>query len=192
MNYFSIIVSTLMLISCSTGNSQHTISDESVEMAPQSIYDYTILALDEESQINLADYRGKKILFVNVASKCGYTPQYEGLQNLNEKYGDKVQIIGFPCNQFMRQEPGTKEEIAEFCSANYGVTFPITTKIDVKGEDKHPIYNWLTSKALNGVDDYSVSWNFNKFLVDEEGNLINYFGSNVAPESDELVAAINQ
>lgn len=192
MNYFSIIVSTLMLISCSTGNSQNATSDASVEMAPQSIYDYTILALDEESQINLADYRGKKILFVNVASKCGYTPQYEGLQNLNEKYGDKVQIIGFPCNQFMRQEPGTKEEIAEFCSANYGVTFPITTKIDVKGEDKHPIYNWLTSKALNGVDDYSVSWNFNKFLVDEEGNLINYFGSKVEPESDELVAAINQ
>lgn len=181
-----------MLISCSTGNSQNATSDASVEMAPQSIYDYTILALDEESQINLADYRGKKILFVNVASKCGYTPQYEGLQNLNEKYGDKVQIIGFPCNQFMRQEPGTKEEIAEFCSANYGVTFPITTKIDVKGEDKHPIYNWLTSKALNGVDDYSVSWNFNKFLVDEEGNLINYFGSKVEPESDELVAAINQ
>jgi glutathione peroxidase len=181
-----------MLISCSTGNSQNTISDASVEMAPQSIYDYTILALDEESQINLADYRGKKILFVNVASKCGYTPQYEGLQNLYEKYGDKVQIIGFPCNQFMRQEPGSKEEIAEFCSANYGVTFPITTKINVKGEDKHPIYNWLTSKALNGVDDYSVSWNFNKFLVDEEGNLINYFGSKVEPESDELVAAINQ
>ena len=192
MKYFTLILASFFFIACSTGNSQTTTSEPSVEMGSKSIYDYTILALDEESQINLADYKGKKILFVNVASRCGYTPQYKGLQSLNEKYGDKVQIIGFPCNQFMRQEPGTKEEIAEFCSANYGVTFPITTKIDVKGNDKHPIYKWLTSKALNGVDDYSVSWNFNKFLVNEEGKLINYFGSKVKPESEELIAAINQ
>lgn len=192
MKYFSLLISALLLFSCSIGNSQTTTTNKDSEVGSTSIYDYSILALDEESTINLADFKGKKILFVNVASRCGYTPQYKGLQSLNEKYGDKVQIIGFPCNQFMKQEPGTKEEIAEFCSANYGVTFPITTKINVKGSDQHPIYKWLTSKALNGVDDYSVSWNFNKFLVDEHGNLTHYFGSKVTPESDELVAAINQ
>lgn len=151
---------------------------------------FTINSLDEGQTINMADFKGKKILIVNVASKCGYTSQYAGLQKLHEQYGDQVQIIGFPCNQFMGQEPGTKEEIATFCSKNYGVTFPLTTKIDVKGKDQHPIYKWLTTKTENNVDDFKVSWNFNKFLVDENGTLLAHFGSGVDPMDEELVAAI--
>lgn len=153
---------------------------------------FSIPSLDENSTLNMADYKGKKILVVNVASKCGYTSQYEGLQKLNETYGDQVQVIGFPCNQFMGQEPGGKEEIAEFCSKTYGVTFPMTTKIDVKGDDQAPIYKWLTNKSENQVGDYEVSWNFNKFLIDENGKFVAHYGSNVKPMSEELIAAITK
>mgnify|MGYP001593135262 CR=1 FL=1 len=158
----------------------------------KSFHSFSILSLDESETLQMADYKGKKILIVNVASKCGYTPQYEGLQKLHEQQGEKLQIIGFPCNQFMGQEPGGKEEIASFCQKNYGVTFPLSTKIDVKGKDQHPIYSWLTSANQNGLEDYKVSWNFNKFLVDENGQLIGHFGSSVKPLSDELLKAINQ
>jgi glutathione peroxidase len=185
---FIYLFSLIALFGCSTGNSQN--AGAIVQETSKSIHEYSIQALNESDTLNLADYQGKKILIVNVASKCGYTPQYEGLQKLHEQYGDKVQIIGFPCNQFMFQEPGGKEDIAEFCRANYGVTFPISTKIKVKGSDKHPIYKWLTSKDLNNKDNYSVSWNFNKFLIDEEGNLVEHYESKVKPLSKELIEAI--
>lgn len=152
-----------------------------------SIYDYKIEALNSDETIDLAAYQGKMLLLVNVASKCGYTPQYEDLQKLYDTYQDKLVIIGFPCNQFLFQESGSEADIATFCRKNYGVTFPMTTKIKVKGSDKHPIYQWLTSKKLNGVDDYSVSWNFNKFLIDEQGNLIGYFKSSVKPFDDKII-----
>ncbi len=139
----------------------------------------------------MRDYEGKKILLVNVASRCGYTSQYADLQKLNERFGDVVQVIGVPCNQFMGQEPGTNSEIAQFCQKNYNVTFPLTDKIHVRGENQHPIYQWLTNKNLNGLDDFSVSWNFNKFLIDENGKLMNHFGSNTNPLSEELLNAIN-
>ncbi len=139
----------------------------------------------------MRDYEGKKILLVNVASRCGYTSQYADLQKLNERFGDVVQVIGVPCNQFMGQEPGTNSEIAQFCQKNYNVTFPLTDKIHVRGENQHPIYQWLTNKNLNGLDDFSVSWNFNKFLIDENGKLMNHFGSNTKPLSEELLNAIN-
>ena len=161
------------------------------QKASKLIYSIVINSL-QGKPIDLALYKGKKILVVNVASKCGFTPQYEGLQELHTKYGDQVQIIGFPCNQFMGQEPGGKEEIASFCKKNYGVTFPLTTKIDVKGSDQNEIYKWLTSKSLNGKDDFKVSWNFNKFLIDESGNLVNHYSSKVTPLSEELVAAITK
>ena len=151
-----------------------------------TIHDFSIEALDSDEKINLADYAGKKILIVNVASKCGYTPQYKDLQKLYEMYEDKLVIIGFPCNQFMSQEPGDELTIKEFCEKNYGVTFPMTTKIDVKGNDQHPIYKWLTSKELNGVDDYSITWNFNKFLIDENGRLEAYFGTKTNPLDKEI------
>ena len=154
-----------------------------------TVYDFDLTDIDGK-EIQLEDYKGKKILFVNVASKCGYTPQYEGLQKLYEEHKEDLIIIGLPCNQFMHQEPGTNEEIKSFCTKNYGVTFPITEKINVKGEDIHPLYKWLTSKELNGVEDSKVKWNFQKYLINEEGKLIHVFGTSVKPLSEEIVNAV--
>jgi glutathione peroxidase len=183
------------LFACiNTGNSssmnESLMDNVNVENADKSFYKLKIKALDEVSTISMSDFKGKKILLVNVASKCGYTYQYEGLQKLHESHGDKVQIIGFPCNQFLFQEPGNKDSIQNFCSVNYGVTFPLTEKISVKGRKQHDIYKWLTSKKFNGVDDYKVSWNFNKFLISESGELIGYYGSKVEPMSEEIVTRI--
>ena len=156
-----------------------------------TIHQYSIQMLDSDKEISLADFAGKKILLVNVASRCGYTPQYKELQKLYEMYQDKLVIIGFPCNQFLFQESGSESDISQFCERNYNVTFPMTTKIKVKGSGKHPIYQWLTTKKMNGKGDYSVSWNFNKFLVDEKGNLIEYFGSKVTPLSNEITSHLD-
>jgi glutathione peroxidase len=153
----------------------------------QSIHTFKVAGIDGK-QINLAAYKGKKILIVNTASKCGYTPQYESLQKVYDQYKDKLVILGFPCNQFGGQEPGTNEEIVAFCKQNYGVNFPLADKIDVKGANIAPIYQWLTQKAKNGVLDANISWNFNKFLLDENGKMIAYFPSNVKPESDAITA----
>lgn len=195
MKLIYILTAGLLFASC-TSQSQNSTTNTSTENTMNTpttnFYDLSIPALNETDTLKMADLKGKKILIVNVASKCGYTPQYADLQKLNEQYGDKVQIIGFPCNQFMGQEPGSKEDIAEFCSANYGVTFPITTKIDVKGKDQDPIYQWLTKKELNGKDDYKVGWNFNKFLIDENGNLVAHYESGVKPLDAELIAAIEK
>lgn len=155
--------------------------------ANTSIHDFQINALDSDEVINFKSFAGKKILIVNVASKCGYTKQYKDLQALYEKYNDRLVIIGMPCNQFLGQESGTESAIAEFCSSQYGVTFPMTTKVDVKGKNQHPIYQWLTSKELNGKEDFSVSWNFNKFLIDENGQLIEYYPSVVNPLDAQIV-----
>ncbi len=190
-----LIVLVIWASSCTSTKKKNTtnqtsMSTQNTTTQSKSFYDFSIATLDENGAINMADYKGKKILIVNVASKCGYTPQYEGLQKLYTEHGDKVQIIGFPCNQFMGQEPAGKEDIASFCQKNYGVTFPLTTKIDVKGKDQHAIYEWLTSKVYNGIDDYKVGWNFNKFLLDENGKLIAHYDSGVTPMSEELVNAI--
>ncbi len=154
-----------------------------------TVYDFSLTGIDGK-EININAFKGKKILFVNVASKCGYTPQYEGLQKLYEQNRENLVIIGLPCNQFMRQEPGSSEEIQAFCTKNYGVTFPITEKINVKGDKIHPLYNWLTRKELNGVEDSKVKWNFQKYLINEEGNLIQVFGSKVKPLAEEITVAI--
>lgn len=158
------------------------------EVAPpiESIYDISIESTSGET-INLSSFKGKKILFVNVASKCGFTPQYQELQELYEMYNEQLVIIGVPCNQFMNQEPGTNEEIAEFCTKNYGVTFPITTKVDVKGKNQHPLYEWLTSKSKNGSVDSKVKWNFQKYLVNENGELEAFFASTVSPLDTKIV-----
>lgn len=153
---------------------------------PHSIHKFKIQALNSEEMIDFSDFEGKKILVVNVASKCGFTGQYADLQKLYEQYNDKLVVIGFPCNQFLGQEPGSEEKIATFCSANYGVTFPLTTKINVKGKDQHQIYQFLTSEKHNGKADFTVSWNFNKFLLDEKGELLEYYPSKVQPLSDEI------
>lgn len=140
--------------------------------------------------IDTKTWKGKKVLLVNVASKCGYTPQYEDLQKLHEKYSDKLTIIGFPCNQFLGQEPGTAEEIKSFCSRNYGVTFTITEKIEVKGDDQHPIYQWLTEKENNSMEDSKVKWNFQKYLLDEKGKLIKHFDPGVKPMDEEITSLL--
>jgi glutathione peroxidase len=157
--------------------------------AAKSIYSFKIQALDGTS-IDFSAFKGKKILIVNTASQCGYTPQYEGLQKLYEQYKEKLVIVGFPANNFGGQEPGTNGEIKEFCKKNYGVTFPMAAKISVKGEDTAPIYKWLCNKAENGVMDAEIKWNFGKFLLDEKGNLINYFPSKVTPLSEEITSKL--
>ncbi len=139
------------------------------------------------TEIDFASFKGKKILIVNTASECGYTPQYEGLQKLYEQHKDKLVIVGFPCNQFGGQEPGTETSIKEFCKSRYGVTFPLTTKVDVKGENTASIYKWLCSKEQNGVLDAEIKWNFNKFLLDENGKILAYFPSKVTPDSEEIL-----
>lgn len=155
----------------------------------QSIYDISIQSIDDV-KIDLNEFKGKKILFVNVASKCGFTPQYAELQQLHEKYQSDLVIIGIPCNQFMGQEPGTNEEIVSFCQKNYGVSFLMTEKVDVKGSKQHPLYTWLTSKELNGNSDSKVKWNFQKYLVSESGELIEYFGSNVSPMDAQITSKL--
>lgn len=159
------------------------------EMTDSKLYDIKINKLDG-TPMDLAAFKGKKILFVNVASKCGFTPQYADLEEWYEKHKDKVVVIGVPCNQFGNQEPGSAEEIATFCSKNYGVTFPMTEKVDVKGENQHPLYTWLTSKDKNSVKDSKVQWNFHKYLIDEEGNLIGDFKSSVKASDQEITSLL--
>jgi glutathione peroxidase len=156
----------------------------------KSFHDFTVNTITGEA-FNLAVFRGKKVLVVNTASKCGLTPQYAQLQELYEKYGgDQFTIVGFPANNFMNQEPGTNEEIAEFCEVNYGVTFMMMEKISVKGKDIHPLYQWLTSKEENGVMDAEVSWNFQKFMIDENGQLVDMASPRERPMSDKITGWI--
>lgn len=150
-----------------------------------NIYDIKINALDG-SPIALKTFEGKYILFVNVASECGFTNQYEWLQKLYDTYKNDLMIIGVPCNQFGQQEPGSSEQIQSFCKKNYGVTFLMTEKIKVKGKDKHPLYEWLTNKDLNGVKSSSVKWNFQKYIVGRNGEFIDYFYSMTKPMSSKI------
>ena len=150
-----------------------------------SLYTIEINSLNG-TPINLNDYKGKYILFINVASECGFTGQYEDLQKLYDTYQDKLMVIGVQCNQFGKQEPGTSDQIQSFCSKNYGVTFLMTEKINVKGEFQHPLYKWLTNKELNGVKSTSVKWNFQKYLVDDQGNFVDYFYSITKPLSSKI------
>jgi len=160
-----------------------------IDNIPKTFHELVYTSIDGK-EVNMSAYKGKYVLVVNVASKCGYTKQYEPLQKLYEKHQDKLVIVGFPCNQFMGQEPGGEEEIAEFCSKNYGVSFPLSSKIDVKGRDQHPVYTWLTTKALNGKEEHTISWNFNKFLVSPKGEWLGYFDSKAEPLGGEIEALI--
>ena len=153
---------------------------------PASIYDFQMEAIDGTT-IDFRQYRGKKLLLVNTASKCGYTPQYEDLQKLHERYGDQLVILGFPSYNFMGQEPGSNDEIAEFCRLNYGVTFQMFNKIDVKGNNQHPLYQWLSDKELNGWNDKAPTWNFCKYLVNEQGELVKFFRSGTKPMDQEII-----
>lgn len=154
-----------------------------------SIYDISLTGLDGE-EIKISEFKNKYILFVNVASNCGFTKQYADLQELYQKYMSDLVIIGLPCNQFGAQEPAREEEIKQFCTKNFGVSFILTEKIDVKGNNISPLYAWLTDKKYNGVLNSSVKWNFQKYLVDRDGELINYFYSTTNPLSDKITSLI--
>lgn len=156
--------------------------------AVTTVYQFKVEGLTGGT-IDFAAFKGKKILIVNTASKCGYTPQYKELQELSEKYKDKLVVIGFPSNDF-NQEQGSALEIKEVCEKNYGVTFPVAAKVSVKGDAQAPIYKWLTHKDQNGVLDAEVKWNFNKFLVDEKGKLVAYFPSKTTPLSEEITSKL--
>lgn len=154
----------------------------------ESIYSITVKD-NKGGDVPMDRYSGKLLLIVNTASRCGFTPQYEGLQQLYDKYNDKgLEILAFPCNQFMGQEPGTNEEIAEFCSLNYGVTFPIFDKIDVKGKNKHPLFDYLTNQS-KGLLGKEIKWNFTKFLVSPEGKVIDRYAPSTTPDSIDKVIA---
>ena len=160
-------------------------TSKSIETKRQYIYDIAINAIDGKP-ISLLEFEGKKILFVNVASQCGFTKQYKELQAMSDKYQDELVVIGLPCNQFGKQEPGDASQIQEFCELNFGVKFLLTEKIDVKGSNQHPLYKWLTSKDLNRKRSSSVKWNFQKYLVDDKGNLIDYYYSITKPMSSKI------
>ncbi|PTN09162.1 glutathione peroxidase [Mangrovibacterium marinum] len=156
----------------------------------KSFYDFTVKDI-EGNNFDMANLKGQKVLVVNTASKCGLTPQYEALEALYKKYGgEKFVIIGFPANNFLSQEPGSNDEIAEFCQRNYGVSFPMMAKISVKGSDMAPIYHWLTEKSLNGLEDSSVAWNFQKYMIDENGRLVGSVSPKTAPDSPKIVSWI--
>ena len=150
-----------------------------------NLYDFEAVTIDGKTQ-KLADYRGKTVLVVNVASACGYTPQYEGLEALYKKHKDNgFVVLGFPCNQFGAQEPGTEKEIADFCSANFGVTFPLFAKVDVNGDNEHPLFAWLKSQKKGIFGTAAIKWNFSKFLIDGNGDVIKRYGSGDTPEAIE-------
>lgn len=177
------------LSACFAGKSRK--AEPVTSNASTSFYDISIKTLDGKGSINMSDYKGKYVVVVNTASACGYTYQYKDLQAFHEKYADSnVVIIGCPCNQFGNQESGTAEEIGAFCQKNYGVSFPMTEKIDVKDTAQHPLYQWLTKKELNGSGDFNVKWNFNKFIVSPEGKLLWYFGSGTKPFDTEFMQAL--
>ncbi|MDP3462062.1 MAG: glutathione peroxidase [Bacteroidales bacterium] len=158
----------------------------SLSMAQQSFHEFKVKDIDG-NEFSFASLKGKKVMVVNTASKCGLTPQYEKLESLYNQYGgDNFVIIGFPANNFMGQEPGTNDQIKDFCTSEYGVTFPMMSKISVKGDDMHPLYKWLTSKELNGFEDSSVSWNFQKYLIDEKGNLVKVLSPRTNPLDEEI------
>ncbi|MDB5201966.1 MAG: Glutathione peroxidase [Ferruginibacter sp.] len=184
-----LIALSAALFSC-MAPSNNTVSMNAEPMpVTKSIYDFKVESLDG-GKIDFSSFKGKKILVVNTASECGYTPQYKDLQALYEKYKDRLVIVGFPANNFGGQEPGTNTEIKTFCEKNYGVSFPMAAKISVKGEDMAPIYQWLTHKDQNGVLDAEIKWNFNKFLIDENGHMVAYFPSKVTPMSEEITSKL--
>lgn len=166
----------LMAVALTTANAQNV-----------SFHSFVVTDIDG-NEFPLSKLKGKKVMVVNTASRCGFTPQYEDLQALYEKYKDKnFVILGFPANNFMGQEPGSNQEIKEFCTTRFNVSFPMMAKISVKGADMHPLYQWLTQKAKNGVMDSKVSWNFQKYLIDENGNLVDMIPPKDKPNTDKVI-----
>lgn len=176
-----------------TGKKRKTMQNINPTIVPnKSIYDLSV-TLNSHKELPLEHFRGKKLLIVNTASNCGYTNQYDDLQKLSEVYHDKIAVIGFPANDFKEQEKGSDEEIAEFCRVNYGVTFPLATKSTViKTADQNPIFRWLSDSNENGWNNQQPTWNFSKYLIDENGHLMRYFDPGVSPMDEEVLKAIQQ
>lgn len=182
---FLLLLSFVAFLQSCTNQKSEISQSKTKELMGKTIYDFKVESLDGK-EINFADFKGKKILIVNTASECGFTPQYADLEKVYEEYKDKLVIVGFPANNFGGQEPGTNTEIGAFCQKNYGVTFPLAAKVSVKGDDTAPIFKYLTEKDLNGVKNTTILWNFTKFLIDENGKLIDTFVSTTKP-TDEAI-----
>lgn len=174
-----------LLQSCKNQKNDVSQTKTADQQMSKTIYDYKVESLDGQ-EINFADFKGKKILVVNTASECGFTPQYADLEKLSKEYADNLVIVGFPANNFGGQEPGSNTEIGAFCEKNFGVTFPMAAKVSVKGDDTSPIFKFLTEKDLNGVKNTAILWNFTKFLIDENGHLIDTFISTTKPTSESI------
>lgn len=186
-----LLISTLACTNASQTNHSSSSGTDSIQ-SNGSFHQFTARTIDGE-ELNMSTFKGKKLLVVNVASECGFTPQYADLQKLYEQYGgENFEIVAFPANNFMGQEPGTNAEIKQFCTSNYGVAFQMMEKISVKGDDMHEIYQWLTQKSENGVADAEVSWNFQKFLIDENGNFVKMVKPRENPMSEEITNWIEQ
>ncbi|PQA91890.1 glutathione peroxidase [Chryseobacterium shigense] len=185
-NIFLLLLSFVAFLQSCTNQKSEISQAKTNELMGKTIYDFKVEGLDG-NEINFADFKGKKILIVNTASECGFTPQYADLEKVYEEYKDKLVIVGFPANNFGGQEPGTNTEIGAFCQKNYGVTFPLAAKVSVKGDDTAPIFKYLTEKELNGVKNTTILWNFTKFLIDENGKLVDTFVSTTKPTSDAII-----
>lgn len=180
--FIYLLAASAFLQNC-TQQKKEISQDKNITM--KNIHDFKVEGIDGKD-INFADFKGRKILIVNTASECGFTPQYADLEEISKTYADKVVVVGFPANNFGAQEPGSNEQIGAFCQKNYGVTFPMAAKVSVKGDDTAPIFKYLTDKDLNGVKNTTILWNFTKFLLDENGRLVDSFISTTKP-TDEAI-----
>ena len=189
-------LSSLFMFACFGGKKVYTVDEATKNKIAdmdriKTIYDFKVETISGDT-LDLASLKGKKVMIVNTASKCGLTPQFEQLEQLYKEFKDQnFVIIGFPTNDFMGQDPGSNEEIAEFCQMNYGVTFPMMAKIVVKGKEKHPLYQYLTEKSQNKIDDFDIEWNFQKFLINENGSIDKVISPRVLPNAPEIVDWIN-
>ncbi|EJL67481.1 glutathione peroxidase [Chryseobacterium populi] len=183
--FFLLLLSLIAFFNSCAQKKSELSKAKTKELMGKTIYDFKVESLDGK-EIDFADFKGKKILIVNTASECGFTPQYADLEKVYEEYKDKLVVVGFPANNFGGQEPGTNTEIGAFCQKNYGVTFPLAAKVSVKGDDTAPIFKYLTEKELNGVKNTTILWNFTKFLIDENGKLVDTFVSTTKP-TDEAI-----
>lgn len=189
MKISGLLILTLLLSFCSTGQKNVSSNNDATQaMQRKSLHEFSVLTINGDT-ISLSQFKGKKVMVVNTASKCGLTPQYKELEALYTQYKDSnFVIIGFPANNFMGQEPGSNDEIAQFCARNYGVSFPMMAKISVKGKDMHPVYKFLTQRAENGLEDNEVKWNFQKYLIDENGYLEHVISPTTLPNDPQIIS----
>jgi len=192
MRNFLVSISSLFMFACFDGKKVYTVNEETKNKIAEmdnikTIYDFKVETITGET-FDLASLKGKKVMIVNTASKCGLTPQFEQLEQLYKEYKDQnFVIIGFPTNDFMSQDPGSNKEIAEFCQLNYGVTFPMMSKIVVKGKEKHPLYQYLTEKSQNNIDNFDIEWNFQKFLINENGTIDKVISPRTLPNDQAII-----